>query len=150
MEFTEALHCIAAEIGIGSPVPDNDGIVQLDYDGRLALTMFIVGSPPVMCLSASLSELPAEAGVSLFRELLKKNFLLLDTRGGALSIDDEAGQVHFCQHVSMEAIVPDQLLKAFASFIETGLTLQDELRDWDHEQGKAAAESSRSLYEQRI
>ncbi len=131
MDLKEAMATVEAQMGLQGMEPDEDGLYQLEYDDRLTLTVFSPPDSGALYLAASLMEVPVSADASFFQQLLKLNFLLLDTRGAALSLDDEGRQVHLCLSLPFDLIEPDRLLNLVSGFLETALELQTRLQGQD-------------------
>ena len=72
-------------------------------------------------------ELPQPVDAGFYERLLKMNFLLLDTRGAALSLDEEGRQVHLCLCVPFDSLSDDALSRIVSGFLETALSLQSAL-----------------------
>ncbi len=128
MDMNEAMVALADQLGLEPLSPDEDGLFQLEYDERLTLTAFSPTDSDALYLAASLIEVPDHADAVFFQRLLKLNFLLIDTRGAALSLDDEGRQVHLCLCMPFDLINPDRLSGMVSGFLETALQLQDQLQ----------------------
>jgi hypothetical protein len=128
MEFQKALECLSTQIGIERWEPDEDGLYQLDYDERLTLTAFSPPESAALYLVSSLIAVPEHVPASFFQRLLQMNFMLLDTRGAALGIDDEGRQVHLGLSVPLALVDENKLPDLFSGFLETSLEIQAQLR----------------------
>ena len=127
MNFQQAVAVLAAESQVSDLAPDVDGLVQLEYDSTIMLTAFSPDGSEALYLAASLMELPQPVDARFYERLLKMNFLLLDTRGATLSLDEEGRQVHLCLCVPFESLSDDALSRIISGFLETALSLQSAL-----------------------
>jgi hypothetical protein len=127
MNFQSITNAIAAQFGLDNLEQDDDGLVQLEYNGGITLTLFSPAQSSAIYLAASLMELPTVTSPAFLERLLKMNFLLLDTRGAALSIDEDSRQVHLCLCLPFALIDETSLAGLVVGFLETASQLQSEL-----------------------
>lgn len=150
MNFLQAVAVLAAESQVSDLAPDADGLVQLEYDSAVTLTAFSPDGSEALYLAASLMELPQPVAPGFYERLLKMNFLLLDTRGATLSLDEEGRQVHLCLCVPFESLSEDALSRIVSGFLETALSLQSALGAVSHEVSERSAAGGVPFGLQRI
>lgn len=129
MNIEQATQLLASHMGIFSWEPDEDGLYQIEYDTRLALSVFSPPDSGALYFASSLIDIDDQAPIEFFRRLLQMNFLLLQTRGASLSIDDEGRQVHLCLSLPFDLLDERKLPDLMSGFIETSLEVQARLLD---------------------
>lgn len=127
MDFKNITKALASHFEIANLEPDEDGLLQLDYDERVTVTALSPPESDALYLTASLMEMPSPTSQAFLERLLKMNFLLLDTRGAALSLDDDSRQVHLCICLPFALLDDASLPKVVGGFLETAILLQSEL-----------------------
>lgn len=126
MNFQEAVAILAAE-SQQDLSPDADGLVQLECESDMTLTAFSPDGSQALYLTVSVMELPQPVDPAIYERMLKMNFLLMDTRGAALSLDEEGQQVHLCLCLPLEWLNAEALSGAVSGLIETASRVQAEL-----------------------
>ena len=127
MNFQQAIDVIATHTQISDLAPDADGLVQLQFDESLTLTAFSPADSEALYLAASLLEVPEVERAAFYERLLQLNFLLMETRGATLSLDEQARQVHLCLCLPFETLDEVSLGHVLSGFLDTAIRLQAEL-----------------------
>ena len=151
MDFQSITKAIAAQLGTGTLEQDDDGLVQLEYNGGITLTLFSPADSGALYLAASLLELPTVTSPAFLERLLQMNFLLFDTRGATLSIDEDGRQVHLCLCLPFALIDETSLSGLIVGFLETANELKTKLMAGDAEgNAQDVSEVTQTLAMQRI
>lgn len=117
---------LAALIGVDSIALDEGDMCTLDYQDQVSLTLIAPEGSGTLYLSACLGPVPAGDRTAFFERLLKMNFLLVDTNGAALSLDDAGREVHLCYALDLAHFDEEAFPNLVGKMMETALRLRKE------------------------
>jgi hypothetical protein len=136
------LRRLAALIGIDSLALDEEGMCNLEYQGKVNLTLIVPRGSGALYLSASLGPVPAGDRAAFYERLLKLNFLVLDTNGATLALDDEAREVHLCYALNLDHFNEEGFPPLVGNLLERALRMQSEIHEAPPEMDQGLRNSS--------
>ena len=119
---------LASLIGASEVVLDDGGMCHLEYQGQVSLTLIAPRGSGALYMSASLGPVPAGDRATIYERLLKLNFLLLDTNGATLALDDDAREVHLCYALNLDHFDEDRFPPMVGNMLERALSLKEEIQ----------------------
>ena len=137
-ETVEALlTSLAEKTGIGPLDLDDSGVCQLEYDEDLRLFVEHPSGSPLLFLHSPVCSLSADSGAAFLRRLLAMNFLMLETRGCTLAVDERANTVSLCYGGFIDGLEADTLYSLLGNFVEAALAVRDKLSS-EHDLSEAS------------
>lgn len=114
---------------MGSPTLelDADGMCTLEYRGEVSLTLIAPQGSGALYLSAALGQPPAGDRLAFYERLLQLNFLVLDTHGATLALDDQAREVHLCYALDLEHFDEERFAGLVGNMLEQAARLKSEI-----------------------
>lgn len=126
-ELTPLLNRLAQELGLDDLALDEDGMCMLQGENAMSLALLAHASGESMTLAASIYPVQDATRAALCEKLLKMNFLLLETQGSTLSIDEEGQEVVVCRQLSISGQAPDDFVQAVLDFLLVSGQLREQL-----------------------
>ena len=94
-EFQQFLNSVSKLTGQELLAADERGLVAVTVDGELALNLqFVPATGKVLCF-VEVAQIPADAPVELYRDLLAAGLFGQETAGGYFSLEKSSGTVIF-------------------------------------------------------
>lgn len=121
------LNRLASLIGVDQLELDEGGMCNLEYQGQINLSLIVPPGSGALYLSAAIGPVPPGDRTAFFERLLKLNFLLLDTNGAALALDDDAREAHLCYALDLAHFSEEAFPQLVGRMLETAQRLHDEL-----------------------
>ncbi len=113
------LQKLAELIGLSSLEFDDSGMCMLQWKDDLILSLIAPRGSGAVYFSAGLGPVPPGDREAFFERLLRMNFLLLDTNGAALSLDDESREVHLTYVLDLSHFSPETFPDLVANLLRT-------------------------------
>jgi hypothetical protein len=126
-ELTPLLNRLAQELGLDDLALDEDGMCMLQGENGMSLALLAHASGQSMTLAASIYPVQGATRAALCEKLLKMNFLLLETQGSTLSIDEEGQEVVVCRQLTISGQEPDDFVEAVLDFLLVSGQLREQL-----------------------
>ena len=126
--IASGLQVLADLMGSTALQLDADDMCPLEYQGQVSLTLIAPRGSGAIYLSAALGSPPAGERREFYERLLQLNFLLLDTHGAALALDDQAREVHLCYTLDLEHFDQERFAGLVGNMLERALQLKEEIR----------------------
>ncbi len=126
-ELTPLLNRLAQELGLDDLTLDEDGMCMLQGENGMSLALLAHASGQSMTLAASIYPVQDATRAALCEKLLKMNFLLLETQGSTLSIDEEGQEVVVCRQLPISDQEPDDFVEAVLDFLLVSGQLREQL-----------------------
>lgn len=114
MTYSELLDGIAAEMGLDSLAPGDNGLVSLDVDGMIVAISDVADGEAVL-LRGDAGEPPPEGADSIRKLLLQGNLAMHEGAGEAFAEDPESGHFVLISRFELEPLS----LPRFAKILET-------------------------------
>lgn len=108
---------LAAEIGLESLALDEQGCCSLDHSDGFVFTLMAPDGGDLVHLNSRLLDVPALGKQAFYSRLLRLNFLLLETSGATLSIDEDEEGVYLCLALVRAPLSAQHLLRVIANFL---------------------------------
>jgi len=106
---------VAARTGVSGLQLDEAGLCGLSYADDLELVLECPENSPLLYLYAPLAPLPDQGVKALFRQVLKANFLGLETGGASFAIHDRYNSVMLCHREAIDRLEDDYALETLLS-----------------------------------
>jgi hypothetical protein len=133
------LQRVAQLMGIPALELDADGMCTLEYRGEVSLTLIAPQGSGALYLSAALGLPPAGDRLAFYERLLQLNFLLLETHGATLALDDQAHEVHLCYALDLEHYDEERFAGLVGNMLERAARLKSEIHQTaDHTESTQA------------
>ena len=123
----DLLAALAQELGLEGLEFDDDGMCMLQGENGMSLALLAQDSGQSMTLAAGIYPLQDATRVALCEKLLKMNFLLLETQGSTLSIDEEGQEVVVCRQLTLEGVAPEDFVDQILDFLLLSGHLREQL-----------------------
>jgi len=128
-ELTPLLNRLAQELGLDGLTLDEDGMCMLQGENGMSLALLAHASGQSMTLAASIYPVQDATRAALCEKLLKMNFLLLETQGSTLSIDEEGQEVVVCRQLALPGLEPEAFVEQILDFLLLSSRLREQLMD---------------------
>ena len=98
---------------------DEDGLCQFQHESGFSVTLIWQGDEVrAFTLSSDVAEVPAkEDRLDLYARLLRLNFLLIETGGATLAVDEDEKIVFLCRELPVSGLDEEQFVAAVAYFM---------------------------------
>lgn len=123
----QLMGALAHELNLEALEFDEDNMCMLHGEGGMSLALLLHESDQWLSLAASIFSMPDTDRAALCEKLLKMNFLLLETRGNTLSIDEEGREVVVCRQLELAGLQPPEFVQAILNFLMLCSDLRDQL-----------------------
>ena len=120
---------LSAETGLGALSLDEQGCCSLDHSDGFVFTLMAPDGGDLVHLSSRLLDVPASGRQAFYSRLLRLNFLLLETSGASLSIDEDEEGVYLCLALVRATLSAQHLLRVIANFLASSGRLRARLLD---------------------
>ncbi len=121
------LAALAQELGLEGLEFDEDGMCMLQGENGMSLALLAQDTARSMTLAASIYPVQDATRAALCEKLLKMNFLLLETQGSTLSIDEEGQEVVVCRQLSLEDLPQETFVDQILDFLLLSGQLREQL-----------------------
>jgi hypothetical protein len=122
----ECLAALGAEVGVPL-VLDEQGLCALEHGDGFVFTLIAPDGGELVHLSSRLMDVPAQGREAFLARLLRMNFLLMETSGATLSIDEEEQGVFLCLALLRAQLSADRLLVIIGNFLASSSQLRQRL-----------------------
>ena len=122
------LNRLAALMGVASLALDEGGMCTLVYQDAVSLTIIAPERTGTLYLSVAILPVPAGDRQAFYERLLQLNFLLVDTNGATLSLDDDAKEVHLCFAMNLEHFDEEAFPALVGNLVQAASRLRMELQ----------------------
>ncbi len=130
------LAALAEQTGLGGLLLDEHGCCSLEHSDGFTFTLMAPEAGDLVHLSSALMDLPAQGRESFYSRLLRLNFLLLETSGATLSIDEEEQGVFLCLALVRAQWSAERLLVVMANFLASSSRLRQRLLNGEEVAGR--------------
>lgn len=98
---------------------DEDGLCQFQHESGFSVTLIWQGDEVrTFTLSSDVAEVPsAQNRLDLYARLLRLNFLLIETGGATLAVDEDEKIVFLCRELQVHGLEEEQFVSAVAHFM---------------------------------
>jgi len=108
---------------------DEDDMCMLQGENGMSLALLKQEGDQALTLAASIYPLQDATRAALCEKLLKMNFLLLETQGSTLSIDEEGQEVVVCRQLALPGLEPEAFVDQILDFLLLSSRLREQLMD---------------------
>lgn len=127
--LTQLMAALAGELGLQALEFDEDQMCMLQGESGMSLALLLHDSEQSLGLAAGIYPMPEANRAALCEKLLKMNFLLLETQGSTLSIDEEGKEVVVCRQVELTALEPEAFVHQILAFLMKCSELREQIMD---------------------
>lgn len=123
----QLMGALAHELGLEVLEFDEDNMCMLQGQESMSLALLMHESGQSLSLAAGIYPIHDTHRTALYQKLLKMNFLLLETQGNTLSIDEEGQEVVVCRQLELAALKPPEFIQQLLTFLISCSHLRDHL-----------------------
>jgi hypothetical protein len=120
---------LSVQTGLDALSLDEHGCCSFDHSDGFVFTLMAPDGGDLVHLSSRLLDVPASDRQGFYSRLLKLNFLLLETAGASLSIDEDEEGVYLCLALVRASLSAEHLLRVIANFLASSGRLRARLLD---------------------
>ncbi len=106
---------------------DADGFISLDFKDRFVFSLVCPDGSPILYLNSDIAAVPNGARLPFIECALKLNYLLLESRGGALGLNEDGDRISYTYGIVLDRIEEEDLIAVLDRFLESSLHLQEQL-----------------------
>jgi len=112
---------------------DEQGLCQFQHQSGFTVTLIWQGDAVnAFTLSSDVLQVPSpDQRASLYSRLLRLNFLLIETAGSTLAVDEDERYVFLCRELSLNGLDEMQFLERVAGFMIQAAEIRAELGGGD-------------------
>ena len=121
------LQALADLIGLPDLKLDESGMCTLQWNDDVLLSLIVPQGAGAVYFSVSLGPVPPGDREAFFERLLRKNFLLLDTDGATLALDDESREVHLTYALDLNHFSPETFPDLVGNLLQTAERVKSEV-----------------------
>lgn len=123
----QLMGALAHELDLEALEFDEDNMCMLHGEAGMSLALLLDESDQSLSLAARIISIPDTDRAALCEKLLKMNFLLLETRGNTLSIDEEGREVVVCRQLALAGSHPAEFVQQVLNFLLLSSDLREQL-----------------------
>ncbi len=127
--YANLLPALAKELNLEGLEFDEDDMCMLQGENGMTLALLRHESGESLTLAASIYPLQDATRAALCEKLMKMNFLLLETQGSTLSIDEEGHEVVVCRQLVLSGLDPEGFIDQILNFLLLSSHLREQLMD---------------------
>ena len=125
--IADLLSALAQALNLEGLAFDEDDMCMLQGENGMSLALLAQASAQSMTLAASIYPLHDATRSALCEKLMKMNFLLLETQGSTLSIDEEGQEVVVCRQLALPGLAPEDFVDGVLDFLLLSSRLREQL-----------------------
>lgn len=126
-DIENLMHALARELELDALAFDEDDMCMLQGENGMSLALLRQDSGHALTLAASIYPLQDATRAALCEKLMKMNFLLLETQGSTLSIDEEGQEVVVCRQMTLPGLEPEAFVDQVLDFLLLSSRLREQL-----------------------
>jgi hypothetical protein len=121
---------LSASMG-GSPLTlDRSGICVFKFKDKIEFLLLAPPASESIYMAATLCEVVEDTKAELYEKVLKMNFLLMETAGASLALNDQSRSIVLCYERPRASFSSGKFPEVVSSFLATAERLQQQLEEF--------------------